>query len=127
MRSIIIGCTLAGLSMAVNKEIRDALMQYSPYRSGDNHRSEYEHEYDDHYDHDEYDGSHRHHHSHELTVKEKAALAAIKDPILALQPKVRELLPGTGIMEPIMSKKREAEMVPPIFLTDPAFTGAKDG
>jgi hypothetical protein len=91
--------------MAVNKEIRDALMQYSPYHSEENDRSEYEHEYDDH--HDEYDGSHRHHHHHrELTVKEKAALAAIKDPILAIQPKVRELF--RGIVEPVMSKKREA-------------------
>ena len=105
MRSIFIGCTLAGLSMAVNKEIRDALMQYSPYSSGDNYRSEYDFGFDGHDD--EYDGSHHHHHHHhELTVKEKAALAAIKDPVLARQPKVRELFPG--IMEPVMSKKREA-------------------
>ena len=60
-------------------------------------------------------------------MKEKAALAAIKDPILALKPKVRELFKGSGIMEPIMDPVREAEMIPPIFLTDPKFTGKDDG
>jgi len=82
--------------MAVNIEVLDALKQYAPYRSGDNHRSE-------------------------------TALAAIKDPILALKPKVRELIKGSGIMEPIMDPAREAEMIPPIFLTDPKFTGKNDG
>ena len=54
-------------------------------------------------------------------------LAAIKDPILALKPKVRELFKGSGIMEPVMDPAREAEMIPPIFLTDPQFTGKNDG
>lgn len=42
------------------------------------------------------------------------------DPVLAKRPKMRELIPGSGIMEPI--EENYVKRPNPIFLVDPKFT-----
>ena len=46
--------------------------------------------------------------------------AAIKDPVLALQPQVKPLFPGSRDMEPIDPKNKKFKS--PVFLVDPKFT-----
>jgi len=55
-----------------------------------------------------------------LTVKQKNALAAEKDPILAKRPDVRPLFPGSSDYEPIDHSGKVFKS--PVFLVDPKFT-----
>lgn len=129
--------TLVGVSSAVSTETLSAIMQHGQFRHNHSGAVPFEHLNSNTNDSDikrDFPGFASYENkrfgerrpapeeefTEKLTVKQRNALAAEKDPVLALRPNVRPLFPGSHDFEPIDPSNKKFKS--PVFLVDPKFT-----